>query len=203
MKNAIKKSVAFGITLALLVTSIPAAAFLNTEPASAAVTPSFSLVKRYIKTTEVPTIKWEGIPLSGISSIKYRIAAYNHLDGSTSSKNIVEETSIGKPSKSAGEKVLAKRGAGCYRVYMWVMYGSTKKYATSSVVHVDSLAPGISSLAISPVTSTAAYSRTYPSFNKTAKEILETHLKSVEYNIDGGAWRSFGSVSTSTVLNIP
>ncbi|MGL4484632.1 MAG: hypothetical protein ACRCUS_06740, partial [Anaerovoracaceae bacterium] len=58
------------LSLILLITSIPAAAFLNTEPASAATAPSFSLVKRYIKTTEVPTIKWEGIPLSGISSIK-------------------------------------------------------------------------------------------------------------------------------------
>ncbi|MGL4485133.1 MAG: hypothetical protein ACRCUS_09300 [Anaerovoracaceae bacterium] len=35
MKNLFKKSIAFGITLALLITSIPAAAFLKPESASA------------------------------------------------------------------------------------------------------------------------------------------------------------------------
>ncbi|MGL4483812.1 MAG: DUF6531 domain-containing protein, partial [Anaerovoracaceae bacterium] len=203
MSYIIKKSFAIVLTVALLTTSIPSGGFLKLEKVSAAVTPTFSLVKRYIKPAEHPTVKWEGIPLSGISSIRYRIAAYKHSDGTTSSTNTVGETSIGKPSKSAGEKALGIRTAGCYRVYMWAMYGTTKKYAVSSVVHVDSSAPGISTLAITPTTSTTAYNKTYPTLNKTTKEISETHLKSVEYNIDSGVWRSFHLATTTTVLNVP
>ncbi|MGL4485297.1 MAG: hypothetical protein ACRCUS_10125, partial [Anaerovoracaceae bacterium] len=201
MKKLSIRLLTFIMSLTLLITSLPAAAFHNPEQVSAAVTPSLTLSDHYIKATEAPTIKWAGIPLSGISKIEYRIAAYSHSTGDTSKTNTVGETSLGKPTKSEGERAISKRANGCYRVYMWVMYKENLRYKASTILHVDSTAPGISSLEISPKTS--AYSNIYPLFNKTTKEITETHLRSIEYSVDGAAWKSFGSVTTVSSLTLP
>lgn len=149
---------------------------------------SASISPAYVKASTSAKLTYSGITSTGLNRVEYKV---NKVTCGTSAAAYWGYTSSRTISSGAALPSLPN---GCYQFYVRGVNtaGTAGGEKATNVVHVDNAAPTLT-------LSGPATSATAPSGIKSPKitwKATDTHLSSVQYSVDGGAYSS-GSLSAS------
>ena len=161
---------------------------------------------RYLKKGNKLNIRWEGINSKSLSYVQYRVAKFDDETKTSGESYIPYSASTKIGTTASGSKTISESAdweEGCYKIFVrGVDTGGIAGTGKGASFHIDSTAPSIESVAITPKTSSTSYSgESQPSI--TWKGIKDNHYKQIMYSIDGGTTYEIMSSKTNGTFKIP
>ena len=162
-----------------------------TTATSAAVSP------RYVSKSTDAKVTYAGITSTGLARVEYKVCAYDDVKAANGAVRLAYSSSR---TISSGAS-LPSLSDGCYHIYVRGVNksGTAGGGRSAGVVHVDSEAPKLGEISLSP----SSEEKPGPASPLlTWKGISDAHFKEVSVSVDGAAYRKAGS-ETSGTYTIP